>query len=67
MACFGAGPSFIVLVGWVKTSLAVHDFATGGFDEQQGLQMHLKAQGEIDPEKNPFFFQKWRESVGKVA
>lgn len=29
--------------------------------------MQLKAQGWIDPEKNPSFFQKWKESVGKVA
>lgn len=27
-ACFGTGPSFIVLVGWVKASLALHDSAT---------------------------------------
>lgn len=35
----------------------------GGIDEQQGLQMQLKAQGWIDPEKILLSFKNWRNQL----
>lgn len=67
MACFGAGPSFFGGVGWMKASLALHDSATWWLWRTAATSDAVKSTRVNRSWKYPSFFQKWRESVGKVA